>query len=348
MTTEHKKRTRRSFFGPILLIIIGLLFLAYNLGFVPGEGWDTIWKLWPLLLIVAGLDDLIRREGIAWPILLIGAGTFLLLNYFGPQAWISWTQIIQLWPILLIAVGIDIMFKGESGWNILFGVVLTVILVGGAIWIASTEYQDSPDYSDIHETYSSIDVSGSEIDLSLGFGELILSSTSSKGVLIEGNITPGDIDKNFDDSGVKLSYKLENNEPAFYPYTSRWELGLADNLDLDLFVNNGAGEVFLALENLNLEDFEVNQGVGRMIVRLPEYSAEAVLIKQAVGTIQVVLPENINVIVDAQNGLSNVDYPPGFELGNGYYASPGASRENADLNIVIEQAIGLIKIQYAR
>ena len=348
MTTEHKKRNRRSFFGPILLIIIGLLFLAYNLGFVPGEGWDTIWKLWPLLLIVAGLDDLIRREGIAWPILMIGAGTFLLLNYFGPQAWISWTQVVQLWPILLIAVGIDIMFKGESGWNILIGGVLSVILIGGAIWLASSGYRDTVDSSDIHETYSGIDISSSTIDLSLGLGELILSDTASKGVLIEGNITPGENDKKYVDSGVRLNYHLENNVPSIYPHTSRWELGLSKNIDHDLFVNNGAGEVFLALENLGLEDFEVNQGVGRMVVRLPGQSAEEVYIKQAVGLIQIVLPEDINVIVDAQNGLSKVDYPTGFELGDGYYGSPGASRDNADLIILVEQAIGLIKIQYAK
>ena len=348
MTTEHKTRTRRSFFGPILLIIVGLLFLAYNLGFVPGEGWDTIWKLWPLLLIVAGLDDLIRREGIAWPIILIGAGTFLLLNYFGPQVWISWTQVIQLWPIILIAVGIDVMFKGESGWNTLIGVVLTVILVGGAIWIASSEYKVAADYRDIQETYSISNVSKSAIDLSLGLGELIVSNSSSKGVLIEGNVTPGDIDRNFDDSGTSLSYQLENNVPTIYPHTSRWELGLADDLELDLSVNNGVGEVFLALENLDLENFDVNQGVGRLFIRLPEEITDEILIKQAVGTIQIVLSEGKYVIVDAQNGLSKIDYPSGFELSNGYYASPGASRENAELKIVIEQAIGLIEIQYAK
>ena len=351
MVTEHKSRsnrTRRSYFGPIVLIFIGLLFLAYNLGFVPGEGWDTIWKLWPILLIVAGLDDLIRREGIAWPILLIGAGTFLLLNYFGPQAWISWTQVIQLWPIILIAVGIDIMFKGESGWNILLGVVLTVLLVGGAIWFASSEYKVAADYSDIHETYSSSEVTSSGIDLSLGLGELILSDTSSPGVLIEGKITPGDFKKNIDDKGINISYQLENNVPSIYPNTSRWELGLADDLKLDLSVNNGVGEVFLALENLELKNFDANQSVGRLIIRLPEKSSAEILIKQAVGTIQVVIPENVKVIVDAQNGLSKVDYPPDFELGNGYYGSPGATRSNADLEIVVEQAIGLIKFQYAR
>lgn len=60
-----RRSHRRSYFGPILLIAVGLVFLAKNTGLIPGEGWGTIWRLWPVLLVVAGVDDLFRGEGIA-------------------------------------------------------------------------------------------------------------------------------------------------------------------------------------------------------------------------------------------------------------------------------------------
>ena len=132
---ESKYKNRRSFFGPILLITIGLIFLGNNLGLIPGEGWELIWRLWPVLLIIGGLNDLVRREGVAWPMLLIGAGVFFLLNNFGPRVWISWTQIIRLWPVLLIAAGIDLVFKGESIWFTVGGIILTMVLIAGSIWI---------------------------------------------------------------------------------------------------------------------------------------------------------------------------------------------------------------------
>jgi hypothetical protein len=345
--SKHTNWKKRSYFGPILLIIAGLLFLAHNLGFVPGEGWDTIWKLWPVLLVVAGLDDLIRGEGIAWPILLIGAGAFLLYNYFGPQAWISWTQIVQLWPIILIAVGIDIMFKGGSGWSTVLGVVLTIALVGGAIWIVTSETGISAEYTDIRHVYQA-DTTNSDLDLSLGFGELILSSAATEGVLIEGRISPSQRDEEKMESASGISYKLENNQPAIYPNSSRWELGLADDLELDLSAHNGVGEMFLSLEQLDLEALDINQGVGRLIVRLPAESAGDLFIKQAIGTIRVVIPDGKNVIVDAQNGLTKIDFPAGFELGSGFYASPGANKSNADLKITVEQAIGVVKFQYSQ
>ena len=166
--------------------------------------------------------------------------------------------------------------------------------------------------------------------------------------MIEGKITPSQRDEEKVEAASVISYKLENTQPAFYPHTSRWELGLADDLELDLSAHNGVGEMFLSLEQLDLDALDIDQGVGRMIVRLPEESPGELLIKQAIGTIRVVIPDGKKVIVDAQNGLTKIEFPDGFELGGGFYASPGANASNADLNITVEQAIGLVQIQYSR
>jgi hypothetical protein len=349
MSSEKKyfDGKRRSFFGPILLITIGLIFLGNNLGLIPGEGWETIWRLWPVLFIIAGLNDLVRRQGIAWPILLIGAGVFLLLNNFGPQVWISWTQLIQLWPILLIAAGIDLVFKGDSIWYTIGGVILTLMLIGGSVWIVRSGFQVAADYTEIREIFSD-EVEQMDLDLSLGAGELILGSDTPDGVLVFGSLTPDKYIDQISTKAGKIIYELEHSEPGFYPHTARWELDLTDDLVADLAVNNGAGEMILSLEAMNLVSLDVKQGVGRMVVHLPEMDSDQVLISQAVGTIQIQIPKNTQVAVDAKNGLSKVDFPADFELEDGYYVSPGASRSNAELFIIVEQAIGLINIQYAR
>jgi len=344
---KNRNRHRRSFFGPILLITIGLIFLGNNLGLIPGEGWELIWRLWPVLLIIAGLNDLVRREGIAWPILLIGAGVFFLLNNFGPRVWISWTQIIQLWPILLIAAGIDLVFKGESIWFMIVGVFLTLMLIGGSVWIVREGFQVSADYTEIREGFSA-DVEKMELELSLGAGELILGSDTPHGVLVFGSITPDKHTAQISTKGSKILYQLEQQESGFYPHTARWELDLTDDLAADLDVQNGVGEVILSLESLNLSALNLDQGVGRLVVHLPEMESDQVLIKQAIGIIRVQIPANLQVAVDAQNGLSKVDFPSDFELEDGYYVSPGASKSNADLVIVVEQALGLINFQYSR
>ncbi len=351
MTEEKGKRnwrrSRRSYFGPILLIAIGLIFLAKNIGVIPGEGWETIWRLWPILLVVAGIDDLFRGEGIAWPILMIGAGLFLLYNYFGPQARISWTQVLTLWPILLIALGIDVLFRGRSSWMSIVGVVLAVALLGGAVLLTGQTVEVPARYDRISEPVPA-EATSAELDLSLDVGELLIGTDAKGDTLISGAITPGDYRDDLASKAGVAQYELENIRPAFFPYTARWELDLNPDLSAGLMINNGVGELMLEIAGLELDSLTADQGVGRMVVTLPESSADPIHIKQGVGVVLIQIPEGSRVAVDAQNGLSKVDFPPGFELESGYYVTPGANQTNADLLITVEQGVGLVDIVYSR
>jgi hypothetical protein len=49
-------------FWPITLVIMGLIFLAQNMGYFPSQ----FWNLWPLILIVVGLGGLITSDREKW------------------------------------------------------------------------------------------------------------------------------------------------------------------------------------------------------------------------------------------------------------------------------------------
>lgn len=61
--------TRRGLFWPLLLITIGLVFLLVNFGFIPGVTALSLLHLWPLVLILAGIDIAIGRR---WPLAALG------------------------------------------------------------------------------------------------------------------------------------------------------------------------------------------------------------------------------------------------------------------------------------
>jgi hypothetical protein len=56
---------RRGVFWPLLLIALGLIFLLQNFGFISGVSWRAVAGLWPLLLILVGLDIAFARR---WPL----------------------------------------------------------------------------------------------------------------------------------------------------------------------------------------------------------------------------------------------------------------------------------------
>ena len=49
-------------FWPITLVIMGLIFMASNLGYLP----KALWNLWPLILVVVGLGGLITSDREEW------------------------------------------------------------------------------------------------------------------------------------------------------------------------------------------------------------------------------------------------------------------------------------------
>ena len=53
----------RSIVGPVILIVIGLMFLLSNLGLIPHVG-QLIATWWPLILIIVGVALLIERNAI--------------------------------------------------------------------------------------------------------------------------------------------------------------------------------------------------------------------------------------------------------------------------------------------
>ena len=45
----------------IVLIYLGTLLILQNFNFIPWGIWNTLWKLWPVLLIVSGVNIIVGR-----------------------------------------------------------------------------------------------------------------------------------------------------------------------------------------------------------------------------------------------------------------------------------------------
>lgn len=68
-----------------------------------------------------------------WPILLMGGGVILLLVNLGVLSTNGWSQLWQLWPLLLVAIGVDILFGRKSVLGALVGVLLALVVLALAV-----------------------------------------------------------------------------------------------------------------------------------------------------------------------------------------------------------------------
>ncbi|MEA2008673.1 MAG: DUF5668 domain-containing protein, partial [Chloroflexota bacterium] len=319
-----------------------------NLGIVSSDFWDVIVNLWPLLLVFAGIDGLVRRDGIVWPLLLIILGAFLTFRNFGLIAWGEWGRLWSLWPLILVALGVDIIFKEHSSWGSIFRILAVLLLVGGGIWLvgfySNSSVGDSVEA--IHQSLSE-DITEAQITLSMGAGEMDINVTSEKAMLIEGE-TASNAKEIYHERGAIATYALECDSPITLPSHGRWNLGISTQIPIDLTAKMGAGEIVLRLEELHPENLVVEQGVGNIEVRLPARGLHYVEISQAIGQIQVIIAKGAAIRLEIGKAIATLDIPPDFSRSGNYYYSPNYDEADDVIELKINQAIGRIEIEYGR
>jgi hypothetical protein len=92
-------------FSGVLLVILGGLFLADQMGVLHIGHVFNVW--WPAALIIAGLLNLIEKPAAPFgPLVLLTVGSGLLLANLDV---VRFGSVWKLWPLVLIAVGLNIL-----------------------------------------------------------------------------------------------------------------------------------------------------------------------------------------------------------------------------------------------
>jgi predicted membrane protein len=115
MSTRCQTNSTTQVIIGLFVIAVGLLFLLDNLGLVD---LDFRLHVWPTGMIFFGILKLMQtrtRSGMIVGGALVTIGSLVLLKETGLIS-ISWGT---LWPVLLIAVGLVVVFKSPNGYPIL-------------------------------------------------------------------------------------------------------------------------------------------------------------------------------------------------------------------------------------
>jgi len=97
------RRGSSGLFWGVFLVLGGVALLLDHMGYVSV---DRLWRFWPMLLVCAGIPNVMSRERRLWGILLIAGGVLFQLDELG-LAHFRWNDI---WPILLIATGLMLIW----------------------------------------------------------------------------------------------------------------------------------------------------------------------------------------------------------------------------------------------
>ena len=130
----------------------------------------------------------IPRRGLVGPAILIGLGLVFLANNMGWLGWEVWLTLLRLWPVLLIAVGLDLLVGRRTALGSVLIVVVLVGVVSAAVWWSGAWWTRSIPVAGetISQTLSG--ATRADVEIGMGAGTLRLRGLDDSNALIDGTV----------------------------------------------------------------------------------------------------------------------------------------------------------------
>jgi hypothetical protein len=277
-----------------------------------------------------------RHTSLFGPIAFIAIGLFFLVNRLNLVTELYWLDLLRLWPLLLIFLGLNVLvLQGPRPYASLLsgGVALVAMLSFGFVLLNGlggmpfSSRLEIGDWQTEPIRFGANEVETAVYDIVIGPPGVDLSALTDSDDLIAGTIVYQN-DYQFDTrvSGrratVRLAPQYQSEEWVFLPdywrqygEINRWQLGLNAGVPAAVKLEAAGGRSLLDLRDLQLESLTlaVNAGVVELLLPGGDYDAD---LATNAATTEITLPESgrpaINLDVNA--GVATLHLPPGVAL----------------------------------
>lgn len=303
------------------------------------------------------MDEYRSRPSLIWPIVLIGAGTLFLLNNLGIVDWDVWTTIAQFWPLILVAIGLDIMLGRRAGiWPALLLVFVIAVLASGAIAVQNTSEVFMGDLYTQEFSQQIEDAEKAKVTIEFGVGSLKVNAFTNSRYLANGafDLAEGEqLQQDFRMHGSTAYLSLGSKGHAIFPAwwfgkndgrSREWHVNINDDIPMELEVCLGVGKAELDLRQVELNTLNMETGVGKTVVYLPEDGDFNAFVQAGVGELIVYVPESLPIRITLDSGLGNNSVVGDFDRSNNVYTSQGYSQSEERVNLNVDGGVGNIKV----
>ncbi|MDZ4178708.1 MAG: DUF5668 domain-containing protein [Coriobacteriia bacterium] len=310
----------------VILLVVGALMLLRQL--VPGFGLSGAWPVGivAIVVMVLGVRQMVtpgdvgeyRPNRVIEGLTTIAIGVILLAQSVGAVRWDVWLSVLSLWPLLLIAAGIDLIGKGTGAG--LLRVLSSVVILGGLLYGAfvlpgiSTSWtgwgfrSGSAEEFSFSQPAARIDsgtarIKGAVGELTVGAGAELATASG---------VTPfGQPEFRVGTSGRSADVRISMGDdgPVFWPGgEARMDVTLSRDVVWDLVLDTGVSRLDADLSELSLSRLSLEAGVtdARITLGSDIDDEVRVLIEAGVSSVTVLIPSGTEARVVAETGLSTV------------------------------------------
>jgi LiaI-LiaF-like transmembrane region len=308
-----RQRHRGGVIWPLLLIFLGAVFLLQNTGYLPPNFWTNLWRLWPVILVLVGVDLLLAHHvprialaGLIAIVLVLGA---LAMNTNLPVIAGNNSQT----PVTSTTAVTQVGDANQAAITVRFGAgQLNVgpLTTPGSDQLATMSYSGPPQLAPAPH-YS----------VKNGVGQLDYATNGRPG--------PG--------------FPFPGNGAD----SARMDIELTSSVPESLTVQTGATDAHLDLSQLRVNTLDMSIGAATAWVRFPAAAGLTTAhISGGASTLTLEIPDGVAARIQHQGGLStlNVDESRFPKVSDNMFRSPNYDTANNKVDLTIETGVTTIRV----
>lgn len=290
------------------------------------------------------------RNKVIIGLILVTVGIFLLLANLGIINYNVFYNIFNLWPLLLIVIGINIVFRNTKAISyIAWGLFFVIIIIYGVYTQNNLETSDLSTETIVMERRA--ETRYADLDLDLGASRLNINSTDDE--LLLGNLKGRrlnytekysngreKVDILFESGNFNLT-NFQANQDATYDFYLNNEI--IWDLDLDLGALSGQ----LNLEDIPTRSLDLDIGAASLTIVLGDKHDLDFSIDSGASSIDIIIPKGVGLKIELDIGLSanNID-DLDLIYNDDYYISSNYDSAETKINIDVDSGLGKINFSY--
>jgi uncharacterized protein YxeA len=303
-------KTKNIIWG-LILVLIGVLFILKNLDIIYFS-WYSLWRLWPLLLVLIGITILPVKDGIKVVLTII---------------------------VLIAAAFFLISFPNFHNWN------------DDRSINNSRDRIDDKDSQDIDQRiFEAYDSTINEADLifDAAAGNFRIEQSTDELFEFEREGNLGRYTYSIKDLGEKREIRIELEEGRIIrtDLKNKVAIKLNPNPVWDIKVDVGAANIELDLSSFKIRKLDIEGGASSINIRLGTLQAESkIKINSGASSINIKVPQEFACEVNTSTVLSSKDLEGFNKVGNGTYVTPDFSDKTKNIVIEVEAAVSSLSVE---
>lgn len=313
-----------------------------------------------------------RRGGLVLPLALILVGVLILLRNVGLLPSEMWANAWRLWPLFLIALGLEPLLRRGGGpvsaLGVLILVAIVVIAVAGPGFFPGFGDRGNgsgPSSSQVTGQSSNQGLQGArQADVSLQFGAGTLSvgalgddSSDQVGqVSYSGRQNQAPTTSYTVDNGVgHLSYALRGSGGwlPWMPFgqdrgAQQVNVALTPRVPLTLSVQSGAADLTVDASRLLVSSLNVQIGASKADISLPAAAGTTTAtVRGGAATVTLRIPTGVAAQIQQRGGLSTFQVDQGRfpQVGSGQYRSADYDTATDKVDLIVETGASTVIIE---